>query len=67
MSIIIDQLIDDIIELILENMDCQHEVDHDEDGAHTTVDYSLKNETTFRWDMAKLIEQTIEKIPKEDE
>jgi len=44
----IDKLIDDIIELILGDVDCHHEVDKDEDGVHTSVEYSLSDETKLR-------------------
>jgi len=43
-----DKLIDDIIELILGDVDCHHEVDHDEDGTHLSVEYNLNNETKLR-------------------
>lgn len=66
MSIIIDQLIDDILEVVLEDMGHQTEWSHDEDGAHTSVEYNLKNEAKLKGKIEKLIEQTIEKIPKED-
>ena len=52
-----DKLIDYIIELILGNVDCHHEVDHDEDGTHTSVEYNLNNETKLRGMIKELIEQ----------
>ena len=52
-----DKLIDDIIELILGNVDCHHEVDHDEDGIHTSVEYNLNNETKLRGMIGKLIQK----------
>lgn len=59
MSKIIDKLIDDIIELILEDMDCHHEVDHDEDGVHTSVEYNLNNETKLRGKIKQLLKPGI--------
>lgn len=58
MSKVIDKLIDDIIELILGDMCCYHEQDHDEDGVHTTVEYSLNDETKLRGMIGELIEQS---------
>jgi hypothetical protein len=55
------QLIDNIIELILEDMDCHHEVDHDEDGIHTSVEYSLKYELVLRERISKLIKESASK------
>ena len=52
-----EKLIDDIIELILSDMDCHHEVDHDEDGRHTSVEYGLNDETRLRGMIGELIEQ----------
>ena len=52
-----DKLIDDIIELVLDDMDCHHEVDHDEDGTHMSVEYSLNNETKLRGKIGELIEE----------
>jgi len=54
----IDKLIDDIIELILGDVDCHHEVDHDEDGAHVSVEYNLNDETKLRGMIRELIEQS---------
>lgn len=61
MSKITDKLIDDIIELILGDMDCHHEVDHEEDGVHMSVSYSLNNETKLRGMIWELIDQAREK------
>lgn len=47
-KVITDKLVDDILEVVLEDMDCQHEVDHDEDGAHASVEYNLKYELKVR-------------------
>ena len=55
MSKTIDKLIDDIIELVLEDMDCHHEVDHDEDGVHTSVEYNLNDEARTRGKIKALI------------
>lgn len=55
-----EKLIDDIIELILDDMCCHHEKDHDEDGIHTSVEYSLNNETKIRAMIIELIEQSKE-------
>lgn len=57
MSEVTDKLIDDIIELVLGDMDCHHEVDHDEDGVHTSVEYSLNNETKLREMILELIDK----------
>jgi len=54
----VEKLIDDIIELILGDMDCHHEVDHEEDGVHTSVEYNLNNETKLRGMIKELIEQS---------
>lgn len=69
MSKVTDKLIDDIIELILEDMDCHHEVDHDEDGAHISREYYLNNETKIRGMIEELIEQPreIEQEPEPTE
>lgn len=58
MSNIIDKLIDNIIELILDDMDCHHEVDHEENGVHLSVEYSLNNETKLRGMIGELIEKS---------
>ncbi len=55
-----DKLIDEIIELILEDMDCHHEVDHEEDGVHTSVEYNLKDETKLREKIGELIDKARE-------
>ena len=60
MSKTTDKLIDDIIELILGDMDCHHEVDHDEDGVHTSVEYSLNDEMKLRGMIGELIDKAIE-------
>lgn len=52
-----DKLIDDIIELILGDVDCHHEIDHDEDGTHAFVEYNLNNETKLGEMIRELIEQ----------
>ena len=52
-----EKLIDDIIELILGDVDCHHEQDHDEDGVHLSVEYNLNDETKLRGMIAELIEQ----------
>ena len=52
-----EKLIDDIIELILGDVDCHHEVDHDEDGIHLSVEYNLNDETKLRGMIGRLIEQ----------
>jgi copper chaperone CopZ len=57
-----DKLIDDIIDVILVNMDCQHEVDHDEGGVHTSVEYSLNNETKLRGMIGELIDKSREEL-----
>jgi hypothetical protein len=57
-----DKLIDNIIELILDDMDCHHEVDHDEDGVHTSVEYNLNNEMKIRRMIGELIDKAIEEI-----
>ena len=52
-----DKLIDDIIELILGDVGCHHEVDHDEDGTHLSVEYNLNNETKLRGMIRELIQK----------
>ena len=52
-----EKLIDNIIELILGDVDCHHEVDHDEDGVHTSVEYNLNNETKLRGLIRELIQK----------
>jgi len=52
-----DKLIDNIIELILGDVDCHHDVDHDEDGIHTSVEYNLNNETKLRRMIKELIQK----------
>lgn len=47
-KVILDRLVDDILEVVLEDMDCHHEVDHDEDGTHTSVEYGFKHELKVR-------------------
>lgn len=56
-----NKLIFDIIELILEDMCCYHEESHDEDGVHTSVQYSLNSEPKLVGMIDKLIEQVEEK------
>ena len=65
MSKTTDKLIDDIIELILDDMDCYHEVDHGEDGIYTEVDYSLNNEAKLRGMIGGLIDKAMEEINHE--
>lgn len=62
MSKTTDQLIDDIIELIVGDMDCHHEIDHDEGGIHTSVEYSLNDEVKIRQWIGKLIDKAMEEI-----
>ena len=64
MSKTTDKLIDDIIELILGDMDCHHDVDHDEDGVHTSVEYNLNDEVKLRGMIGELIDKAIEEIQK---
>ena len=52
------QLMDDIIELILDNVDCHHEVDHEEDGTHMSVEYNLSRETIVRIKLRELLERS---------
>jgi hypothetical protein len=47
-KVITDKLVDDILEVVLEGMDCHHEQTHDEGGAYMSVDYNLKNELEVR-------------------
>ena len=56
-----EKLIDNIIELVIGDMDCHHEVDHEEDGVHTSVEYNLTGETKIRGMIIELIEQWNEK------
>lgn len=53
----LDDVIELIIEAVLEDVSCHHEVDHDEDGAHTSVEYNLNNETKLRERVKELIEK----------
>ena len=55
-----EKLIDDIIELVIGDMCCHHEEDRDENGHHTSVEYSLNNETKIRGMIIELIEQSRE-------
>ena len=66
MSKTTDKLIDDIIELILDDIDCHHEVDHEEDGVHISVEYSLGDEVKLRGMIGELIKQSRE-VPQEPE
>lgn len=52
-----NRLIDDIIELVLNDMDCHHEVDYEEDGTHMSVEYSLNNETLLKERIERLIKK----------
>jgi len=54
---ITDDLLVNIIDAVLEHVDCHHTVDHDEDGIHTVVNYSLNNETKLWGMIRELIEQ----------
>ena len=65
MSKTTDKLIDDIIELILGDMGCHHEVDRDEDGIHTSAEYSLNDEVKIRMWIGELIDKAIEEINHE--
>jgi len=56
-----EKLIGDIIELILDDVDCHHEVDHDEDGAHTSVEYNLSSETKLREKIRELLQEKTDK------
>ena len=56
-----DKLIDDIIELVIGDMDCHHEVDHEENGTHMSVEYNLTGETKIRGMIKEMIEQYMEK------
>ena len=59
MSEITDRLVDNIIEIILEDMDCQHEVDHGEDGSHTSVEYNLQYELKVRGKIMALLKPKV--------
>ena len=59
MSKTTDKLIDDIIELVLEDVDCHHEQDHDEDGVHATAEYSLNDETKIRGKIGALLKPEV--------
>lgn len=54
---IMSNLIDDIIELILDNVDCQHDQTHEEDGVHHTVEYSLDREAIVKIKIREMIEE----------
>lgn len=53
-----NNLIDDIIELIMDNVDCHHEVDHDEDGTHLSVEYNLNREAIVRIKIRDLLDES---------
>ena len=57
MNKLIDRLIDNIIELVLEDMDCHHVESLDEDGHRMSVEYNIKYETVLKERIGKLIEQ----------
>ena len=61
MNKIIDRFIDNIIELVLEDMDCHHVESLDEDGHHMSVEYNIKYETVLKERIGKLIKQWREK------
>ncbi len=54
-----EKLIDDIIELVLDDMDCHHEREEDEYGRTTyqTVEYNLKDEKNLRGKIVALIKK----------
>ncbi len=55
------KLIDDIIETILDDVNCHHEVDHDEGGSHSSVEYDLYNEVITRETIRRLIQEKANK------
>ena len=59
MSEVINKLIDDILELILGDMDCHHEVDHEEGGTHMSVEYNLKDEAKLRDKIEALLKSRV--------
>lgn len=60
-----DKLIDDIIELILGDVCCHHEVSRDEDSYYASAEYSLDSERKIREKIGGLIEQFEETASKE--
>lgn len=56
-----DKLIDDILELVIGDMGCHHEVDRDEDGVHVSDEYSFNDEKEIRGKIGELIEEAKEK------
>ena len=52
----LDLLVDDILEVVLGDIGCHHEVDHNEGGTHISADYSLKNELKVRNKIITLLE-----------
>lgn len=42
LKVVTDDLIDEIIETVLRFIDCEHEVDKEEDGIHHSVFYSVE-------------------------
>lgn len=56
-----NQLINEIIEVVLGGVDCHHEVDHEEDGAHMSVEYNLNNETLIKLNIEELIKESMSK------
>ena len=64
MSEITDRLVDSILEVILEDMDCKHRISRNENGAHISADYSLKNELKVRNKIIAILEPPPEKEGK---
>lgn len=59
MSKAIDKLVDDILEVVLDDMDCHHEVEHDTGFTQTSVEYNLKYEAKVRGKILALLEPKV--------
>ena len=60
-KVILDKLVDDILEVVLDDMDCRHEQDHDEAGVYMSVDYNFKNELKVRNKIITILEPKVNK------
>ena len=54
-----DDLLDDIIEVFIEHVDCHHTVDHDEDGIHPNKEYSITSEMIVKEKLRKLFDKEV--------
>lgn len=56
-----EKLIEDIIDVILDDVNCHHEVDHDEDGDHISAEYNLNNEIKVKGMIKDLLQEKANK------